>query len=236
MITQRRKTGNLGEEIATRYLIKKGYLILGRNFNTKLGEIDVIALKFPNSNDLEIGNNKEMESEIRKFPEISRLNNKEMDRGTLSQKIGNNKENRKFPISRLLKKGGTLVFVEVKSGKYVFDSLSEKKGNRAKDIRSDLSEIRKASPQLSKILPSESSALPDAGDVLHETGGNIRPEENVHYHKMRHTIKAAQMYLAYKNLPLDVEWQIDVIALDLDCDAKKARLRHLEQAELGYRF
>lgn len=38
-----RKTGQIGEEFATRALADKGYLILERNFSNKFGEIDIIA-------------------------------------------------------------------------------------------------------------------------------------------------------------------------------------------------
>ena len=38
-----RSTGNLGEEIATNFLIARGYRILERNFRSKGGEVDIIA-------------------------------------------------------------------------------------------------------------------------------------------------------------------------------------------------
>lgn len=37
--------GNVGEEMAVKYLRKKGYKILERNFRCKIGEIDIIAEK-----------------------------------------------------------------------------------------------------------------------------------------------------------------------------------------------
>lgn len=35
--------GNLGEKIACNYLMKKGFLIINRNYRSKTGEIDIIA-------------------------------------------------------------------------------------------------------------------------------------------------------------------------------------------------
>lgn len=35
--------GNLGEDIIANYIIKKGYIILDRNFECNKGEIDIIA-------------------------------------------------------------------------------------------------------------------------------------------------------------------------------------------------
>lgn len=43
MKTQKRKLGDLGENIAEQYLKKRGYIILERNYNKKWGEIDIIA-------------------------------------------------------------------------------------------------------------------------------------------------------------------------------------------------
>jgi putative endonuclease len=37
--------GHAGEELASRFLIEKGYAIIERNWRTKLGEIDIIAFK-----------------------------------------------------------------------------------------------------------------------------------------------------------------------------------------------
>jgi putative endonuclease len=38
-----KKIGNIGEEIATRYLLKKGFTILERNYLRKWGEIDIVV-------------------------------------------------------------------------------------------------------------------------------------------------------------------------------------------------
>ena len=42
-LTTKRKTGNLGEDLACRFLMKHGYEIIERNYLKKCGEIDIIA-------------------------------------------------------------------------------------------------------------------------------------------------------------------------------------------------
>ncbi len=42
-MNNRKNIGNIGEDVATRYLEKLGYKILERNFRCKSGEIDIIA-------------------------------------------------------------------------------------------------------------------------------------------------------------------------------------------------
>ena len=44
---ENKKTGDLGEEMASRYLIKQGYEIIKRNFRSKYSEVDIIAYKKP---------------------------------------------------------------------------------------------------------------------------------------------------------------------------------------------
>jgi len=43
------KTGQIGEEIAKKYLEEKGYLVLEENYKTKYGEIDLVC---KNNNEL----------------------------------------------------------------------------------------------------------------------------------------------------------------------------------------
>ncbi|MFH1454805.1 MAG: YraN family protein [bacterium] len=44
-LTKKRKTGNLGEDLACRFLMKHGFDIVDRNYLKKCGEIDIIAKK-----------------------------------------------------------------------------------------------------------------------------------------------------------------------------------------------
>ncbi|MDP2648322.1 MAG: YraN family protein [bacterium] len=41
--TARKKVGNLGEDIACRFLKGRGFVVLDRNYSKKWGEIDIIA-------------------------------------------------------------------------------------------------------------------------------------------------------------------------------------------------
>jgi putative endonuclease len=43
MTFERKRLGQLGEDIAVKLLLKSGYKILERNFSTKVGEIDIVA-------------------------------------------------------------------------------------------------------------------------------------------------------------------------------------------------
>ena len=43
--TEKRKTGDRGENAAARYLEKNGFKVICRNFSCKLGEIDLIAVR-----------------------------------------------------------------------------------------------------------------------------------------------------------------------------------------------
>lgn len=45
VITEKRKKGDEGEEIAFSYLKKNGYKILERNYSNKFGEIDIVSQK-----------------------------------------------------------------------------------------------------------------------------------------------------------------------------------------------
>ena len=43
--TEKQKIGRIGEETASRFLVERGFSILGRNYRKKWGEIDIIAKK-----------------------------------------------------------------------------------------------------------------------------------------------------------------------------------------------
>ena len=118
VLTQKRKIGDLGENIVCKFLVKHGFTILDRNYSKKWGEIDIIA-----------------------------------------------------------KKDAIIHFVEVKT-------------------------------------------------VSHET--LYMPEENVHPWKLKRISRSIQTYLIEKDVSCETEWQIDIAAVFLDLNKKKAKIRMTE--------
>lgn len=53
-ITEKRKTGNLGEDLACRFLVKHGFSILDRNYSRKWGELDIVAKNGLNTHFIEV--------------------------------------------------------------------------------------------------------------------------------------------------------------------------------------
>ena len=61
-------------------------------------------------------------------------------------------------------------------------------------------------------------------------GQSLSPEENVGFDKKQKVIRTAQTYLLEKKYPLETSWQIDVIAVELNLQTKKANLKHIKNA------
>jgi len=58
----------------------------------------------------------------------------------------------------------------------------------------------------------------------------ISPEEKVDYLKQKKLIKMAENWLMEKKIPLNSKWQIDVIAIKIDLNNRKAKIRHFKNA------
>ncbi|RJQ31973.1 YraN family protein [Candidatus Parcubacteria bacterium] len=66
--------------------------------------------------------------------------------------------------------------------------------------------------------------------VSRETSGknDFKPEENVHFWKIKRLSRIIQTYLASKKVPRETRWQIDVIAVFLNFKTRKASFRMTE--------
>ncbi len=58
----------------------------------------------------------------------------------------------------------------------------------------------------------------------------ISPEEKVDYLKQKKLIRAAENWLTEKKISLEKPWQIDVVAVLADFEAKKAKIQHFKNA------
>ncbi|MDF1498301.1 MAG: YraN family protein [Patescibacteria group bacterium] len=123
MITSKRKFGDMGEKIATKFLKSNGYKILQINYQKRIGEIDIVSVK-----------------------------------------------------------NNHLHFIEVKTRT---EQSVEKYG---------------------------------------------LPQEAVNIHKQKRLINTALFYLSENKYSDEINWQIDVIAITIKKDGKKAILNHIENA------
>jgi len=62
--------------------------------------------------------------------------------------------------------------------------------------------------------------------------GWLSPEDNFTSSKQKRLIRTCKLYMAEKNANLDDEWQVDVIAINLKDDCRKADIRHFENTIL----
>jgi putative endonuclease len=60
-------------------------------------------------------------------------------------------------------------------------------------------------------------------------GKSFLPEDKVDFQKQRKLVKTAESWLLKKKIPLDAQWQIDIIAVEISQN-NKAKIRHLENA------
>jgi len=56
------------------------------------------------------------------------------------------------------------------------------------------------------------------------------PEDKVDFQKQKQLIKIAQDWLSEKKISLESKWQIDVISIKVNLNAKKAKIKHFKNA------
>lgn len=61
-------------------------------------------------------------------------------------------------------------------------------------------------------------------------GKTFLPEDKINFLKQKKIKKAAESFLMENKIPFDIKWQIDTISVMIDPVAKKAKIRHFENA------
>jgi len=134
MVSEKRKIGDIGEKVAERFLVKRGFSIITRNYLKKWGEIDIVA-----------------------------------------------------------KNKGILHFIEVKTVQSIVSHENDDKFSR---------------------------------ETSQE--GKYNPAENVHPKKLERMYRTIESYLEEKSVSREKDWQIDVVAVLLDLDGKRAKVNFIE--------
>jgi len=79
-----------------------------------------------------------------------------------------------------------------------------------------------------KTLISQSNENLDNSRSRTISTESFSPEERVDYLKQKKLIKTAQSWLMEKKISSETKWQIDVLAIKIDLNSKKAKIRHLK--------
>lgn len=80
-------------------------------------------------------------------------------------------------------------------------------------------------------VKSVSRGFPE-DNVIRETPGNYRPEDNMHPWKLKRLSRAMQSYLLDKDISDDIEWQFDVATVYVDMNKRLGRVFLLEDIVL----
>ncbi len=70
------------------------------------------------------------------------------------------------------------------------------------------------------------SCVTDRGGVSRE---NIRPEENMHYHKIRRFSRAVQTYMDERRVSCETPFQVDLVTVRIDYKKRVGRVEMLEK-------
>ena len=92
-----------------------------------------------------------------------------------------------------------------------------------RNYRTDLGEIDIICKKAGLIIFVEVKTIQKGGQYG-------EPFEKINYFKARKLMQNAMLYLIQKDYPEDRPWQIDVIALELNLQTKKANLKHFKNA------
>ncbi|RDU63150.1 YraN family protein [Helicobacter sp. MIT 14-3879] len=101
-----RKKGNIAEDLAKNYLIDNGFKIIDRNYYTKYGEIDIIAIKDSIYHFIEVKSGKN-------FEPLQNVTNKKLEKiiNSIYMYLSNNELDVLFCIDIVVIKNGKIDFI-----------------------------------------------------------------------------------------------------------------------------
>lgn len=106
------------------------------------------------------------------------------------------------------------------------------------EVKATASPLKAMGSGVSPTFAKASAGKPEtpARNVSHSDAGGFdyRPEENIRLWKKQRMSRAIRTYLLDKKIPEEKEFEIDVVALNLDFSNKKAKLRFIRNIILEY--
>ncbi len=121
-------------------------------------------------------------------------------------KIIDRNYNRKWgELDIVAKKGKKLHFVEVKA---VSSHISDSRGGNV----------------IYPVRDREGPQREFSSNGAHETNDSYRAEDNMHPWKLQRLGRAVQSYLLEKDISDDVDWQFDLVTVEVDMDKRLSRV------------
>lgn len=111
--------------------------------------------------------------------------------------------------------------------------------NLSGPLRGEIDIIAKPRRNIFNLLRGKEDDIVHFVEVKSLKAKNFRscafsPEQKVNFQKLRKIAKAAESWLINQNLPLDIKWQIDVIAVKISPNFEKTEIQHFENVTPSY--
>jgi putative endonuclease len=98
--------------------------------------------------------------------------------------------------------------------------------NEKSPLLGELDIVAKKQKTIHFIEVKTSASRSDTAGV----NSDFLPERRVNWLKQRKLVKAGQIWLIKNKIPSETPWQIDIISLQIDFSAKKAKIKHFKNA------
>jgi len=203
--------GKIGEEIAAKYLIQKGFSIIQRNFNCRGGEIDIICQK-----KLDYTNKSVVSCETHNDLNKNKGNNSSVSCETSNFK-GKSQTNGVSCVTRL---NGNQSEYRLKSG------------GMSKDPNHVSGNLVKSNSKKIYFVEVKAKSVNSFEEIKYIEKDVFVPENNFSYVKKQRILKAIKYYLFKNSLNLDINCEVMLIIVYVNKELKKGKVKLYETAIL----
>jgi|SRR3989344_2032763 len=209
MVNTRARVGKLGEDIACKFLVKRKFKIVERNYRKPWGELDIVAEK----------------NHTLHFVEVK----------TVSREIKNYKSNQDSSTNNSSTNVSCENFSQQVTHEPFLDSLSMwTKSILTKILSVDLFQEGKCTNVENVSDETNDAQKISAGYVCEGRPEDIfRPEDNVFPDKLKRLSRTIQTYLMDNSVSSETKWEFGVITVLLDEKNKMAKVNFLEDLAIS---